>query len=98
MFAQKYPLNVHITFEYTETIGVHGFVDFSNRKCDLGSFPLGSVLGPSGNILPFLSPRLTPHTYTPSASSWISHPPGISSDPPSGGMDIFWNYTMYELC
>ena len=38
-------------------IGVHGFVDLPNRKCDLGRFPLDGVLGPPEKILFFL-----PHT------------------------------------
>ena len=47
-----YELNLSIT----QYIGVHGFVQLSNRKCDLGRFPFDSVLGPPGNILLFLRP------------------------------------------
>ena len=64
-------------------IGVHGFVDLLNHKCDLGRFPLDSGLGPPGKILLFLPP----YPLKISAS-------GISSDPPrgGGGTDIFWNH------
>ena len=51
-------------------IGVHGFVDLLNHKCDLGRFPLDSGLGPPGKILLFLPP----YPLKISAS-------GISSDP-----------------
>ena len=78
MFAQKCPLNVLITFEYTKNIEVHGFVNLPNRKCDLGRFTLDSVLGSLEKY--YSSYPIALENFglcTPS-------PPGISSDPPWG--------------
>ena len=74
-------------------IGVHGFVDLPNRKCDLGRFPLDSSLGPSGRK--YISTLLIPH----SPCKFCPPPkPEISSDPSwdggGGGMAIFWNHTL----
>ena len=88
MCAQKCPLNVPIAFKYTKCTGVHRFLDLSNRKCDIGRFPSGSALGPSGNILLF-SPRHPLEIYT-------SRPPTPLELPVTfhgGSMNIFWNYT-----
>ena len=52
--------------------GVHRFLDLSNSKCDIGSFPSGSALGPSGNMLLF-SPR---HPLEICTSS-DPHPPSM---------------------
>ena len=71
------------TLKYTE---VHRFVDLSNRKCDIGRFPLDSALGPSGNI----SPLISPHTPWKSAPLHPDpHPSGISSNLPWGRYGYF---------
>ena len=78
------------TLKYT---GVHRFIDLSNRKCDIGRFPSGSALGPSGNIVLFSSRQ--------SLEICTSRPPTPLELPVTfhgGGMDIFWNYTLKKKC
>ena len=74
-------------FSILKYMGVHGFVDLPNRKCDIGRFSLDSVLGPPNKILLIL-----PHTPW---KFWPLDPPpcpGISSDPPMGGGGVGYGY------
>ena len=69
------------TLKYT---GVHRFIDLSNRKCDIGSFPSGSAVGPSGNILLF-----SPQHPLEICTSRLPTPPGTSSNLPWGSYGYF---------